>query len=64
MRNKLVMLDLVVYLNRTPMFEWFVVWYESKNGYQKDLCDHLMSMRMSHFDNEEDIHNELQKLQG
>jgi hypothetical protein len=38
MRNKLVMLDSNVYLNQTPIFEWFVVWCDSKNGYQKDMC--------------------------
>ena len=28
-------LNSVTSLNRTPMFEWYVVWYGSKNGYQK-----------------------------
>jgi hypothetical protein len=26
----------VTHLNRTPIFEWYVVWCASKNGYQKD----------------------------
>ena len=30
--------NLVAYLNRTPILEWFVVWCGSKNKYQKDMC--------------------------
>lgn len=26
------------FLIRIPMFEWFVVWCGSKNGYKKDMC--------------------------
>ena len=27
----------ITYLDRTPIFEWYVVWCSSKNGYQKDV---------------------------
>ena len=29
---------LVTCLIRTPIFQWCVVYYGSKNGYQKDMC--------------------------
>ena len=29
---------LIIFLIRTPMFEWFVVGCGSKNGYEKDTC--------------------------
>jgi hypothetical protein len=29
---------LVTFLIRTPIFEWYVVWYDSKNGYPKNMC--------------------------
>ena len=29
---------LVTFLIMTPIFGWYVFWYGSKNGYQKDMC--------------------------
>ena len=29
--------NLVTYLNRLPILEWYAVWCSSKNGYQKDV---------------------------
>ena len=29
---------LVTFLMRTSIFEWYVVWCDSKNRYQKDRC--------------------------
>jgi hypothetical protein len=28
----------VAFLTKTPIFEWYVVWCGSKNGYQKHMC--------------------------
>lgn len=28
----------VISLDRTPISEWYVLWFSSKSGYQKDLC--------------------------
>ena len=30
--------DSVTFLIRTPIFEWYVDWCGSKNGYQKGTC--------------------------
>ena len=30
--------NLVTYPNRSPTFEWYMVWHGSKNGYQKHMC--------------------------
>ena len=30
--------DSVTFLIRTPIFEWYVDWYGSKNKYQKGTC--------------------------
>ena len=35
---KVVVHNLVTFLIRTPMFEWYVVWYGSKIGYKVDMC--------------------------
>ena len=35
---KIDMLDSVTYLNRTPIFEWYMVRFGSKDGHQKDIC--------------------------
>ena len=35
---KVEVLDSITYLYHTPIFEWYVVRYGSKNGYQKDMC--------------------------
>ena len=29
--------NLITYLMCTPMFEWYVVWFGSKNEYEKDM---------------------------
>jgi hypothetical protein len=29
---------LVTYLNQTPIFEWYVIRWGSKNAYWKDMC--------------------------
>jgi hypothetical protein len=29
--------NVVTYLNRILIFEWYVVWCDSKNGYQNDM---------------------------
>ena len=28
----------LTYLNQTPIFEWYVIRFSSKNKYQKDMC--------------------------
>ena len=30
--------NLVTFLHQTPIFEWYVVTCDPKNGYQKDMC--------------------------
>ena len=34
---KIDMPDLITHLNRTPIFEWHVVWCIYQMGYQKDM---------------------------
>jgi hypothetical protein len=36
--SKVDMPKLVTSLNQTPIFQWYVVWFGSKNGYQEDMC--------------------------
>lgn len=36
----------VVYLLRTPVFKWYVVWCVSKNGHHKDTCLEEIGLRV------------------
>ena len=38
-------LNLVAYLNRTPIFEWYVVWCGSNNKFKKDTCLQEIGLR-------------------
>ena len=38
----------VTFLIETPIFEWYVVWCGSKNGYRKDMCLHEITLRAQH----------------
>ena len=47
----------VTYLNRTPIFEWYVDKCGSKNGYQKNMCLQKYWLSCSKYDNQNSQHN-------
>ena len=47
------------FLNRTPTFEWYVVWCGSKNGYHEVMCSKGEWTVCSNYDNHSRLHSHI-----